>query len=268
MSRFQAVITLFALQAAPLLAESASSPMTQISIGYTGAPTDHGGKNCSTCHNSSAPNSDPRGSVTLAVSPYNPSSVQTIRVTVSHPEAKRWGFQLTARTVSNLSKMAGAFTTGGPNTQVRIADGTQFGAPAPPNVSGQIEFAEHLNAPETPVGQGFTFEIIWMPPNPEVGKVTFYVSAVAANGDHTPFGDEVYTISKTINFTGECTATKAPTVRTVVNGASFQSTFSSNAMITVYGFSFTQAGPRIAGWGDFQNGGFPTVLSCVAVEIG
>jgi uncharacterized protein (TIGR03437 family) len=111
------------------------------------------------------------------------------------------------------------------------------------------------------------FNVMWMPPNPEVGKVTFYLSAVAADGDNSPLGDHVYTITKTVDFTGGCTATKAPTIRTVVNGASFQSSFSSNAMITIYGDGFTQAGPRIAGLGDFENGAFPTILSCVAVEV-
>src|SRR5436853_7479111 len=91
---------------AVVLAESGTSdPRTQISIGYTGAPTDHGGQDCTTCHNSFARNSDSRGSVTLDVSPYNPSSFQTIKVTVNHPQARRWGCQLTARWVSDQTTM-------------------------------------------------------------------------------------------------------------------------------------------------------------------
>ena len=260
--------SLLVLAPAALFAESATSdPRTSLSIGYTGAPTDHGGKDCSTCHNSFASNSDGSGSVTLQVAPYNPSTIQTIKVIVNHPHARRWGFQLTARLVSDQTKLAGSFTASGMNTQVRIDNGTEFGAPAPANVSGQIEYAEHLNAPTTTLGAGFTFDIQWMPPNPEVGKVIFYVSAVAADDDNSPLGDHVYTITKTVDFTGGCTATKAPTIRTVVNGASFQTSFSSNAIITVYGDGFTQAGPRIAGLGDFENGAFPTVLSCVALEM-
>ena len=252
---------------APAVFAEVGSGEMQVSIGYTGAPTDHGGKDCSTCHNSFAPNSDGSGSVSIQVNPYNPSTVQEIKVFVNHPHAVKWGFQLTAREVSDLTKNAGSFTVSGPHTQVRVDDGTQAGAPAPANASGVIEFAEHLNAPQTSSGAGYEFDLLWMPPNPEVGKVIFYISAVAANGDGSPLGDHVYTITKTVDFTGGCTATKAPLVRTVVNGASFEQNFSSNAMITVYGSGFTQAGPRIAALGDFENGSFPTVLSCVAVEM-
>ncbi|HTB18727.1 MAG TPA: hypothetical protein VK708_11450, partial [Bryobacteraceae bacterium] len=39
------------------------------SLGYTGAPTDHGGQDCSTCHNSfGAANSDKTGSLKVTVS--------------------------------------------------------------------------------------------------------------------------------------------------------------------------------------------------------
>src|SRR5579864_673562 len=95
------------LLAPAVFAEVGSGEM-QVSIGYTGAPTDHGGKDCSTCHNSFAPNSDGSGSVTIQVNPYNPSTVQEIKVFVNHPHAVKWGFQLTAREVSDLTKNAGS----------------------------------------------------------------------------------------------------------------------------------------------------------------
>src|SRR5438045_3551461 len=75
----------------------------------TGAPVD-GGTNCTACHRTFAPaNSDPRGSLRIDVSSYTPGVKQSIQVTVAHPEAMRWGFQLTARLASDETKPAGDF---------------------------------------------------------------------------------------------------------------------------------------------------------------
>src|SRR5947207_5698937 len=76
----------------------------------TGAAVD-GGLNCTACHRTFAPaNSDPLGRVMIQASAYSPGVNQTVRVTVQHPEALRWGFQLTARLASDESKPAGTFT--------------------------------------------------------------------------------------------------------------------------------------------------------------
>ena len=55
------------------------------SIGYTGAPTDHGGQNCSTCH-TGFPVNDPSGSLQVTVSDYVPSVQQVIKIVVQNPE--------------------------------------------------------------------------------------------------------------------------------------------------------------------------------------
>src|SRR3979411_1704622 len=86
-----------ALAAAPVILLAFSTGMP---IKRTGAPID-GGLSCTACHTSFAVNSDPRGSVTIENTSYNPGVTQTIRVTVKHPEATRWGFQLTARSVND-----------------------------------------------------------------------------------------------------------------------------------------------------------------------
>src|SRR5215469_15568275 len=99
MKLIQASLTLVLVTAPSALMAEVGAGEMQVSIGYTGAPTDHGAKDCSTCHNSFATNSDGRGSVTLQVSAYNPSTVQEIKVIVNHPVARKWGFQLTAREV-------------------------------------------------------------------------------------------------------------------------------------------------------------------------
>src|ERR1700716_3580591 len=89
----------------------------------TGAMVD-GGLNCTACHQTFAPaNSDPRGSVTIAASGYVPGQKQTVKVTVAHPEAQRFGFQLTARRVSDETKEAGTFTVVPDTIRVRCDTG-------------------------------------------------------------------------------------------------------------------------------------------------
>jgi len=137
------------------------------SIGFAGAPTDHNGQTCVTCH---ASNGDTRGSLTVTVGDYTPSKPQLITIVVQHPTAGRAGFQITIRQVSDETKTAGAFTPGDP-VQDRCDDGSQFGLPGPCN--GQREFAEHINAP-TMVNGAFEFDVQWTPPNQEVGDLHVY----------------------------------------------------------------------------------------------
>ncbi|MBV8820307.1 MAG: hypothetical protein JO022_18245, partial [Acidobacteriaceae bacterium] len=233
-------------------------------IRFTGAPTD-GGQNCSSCHSTfGAANSDTRGSVSIDITQYNPGVSQMIHVTVSHPTAVGWGFQMTARTVTDETQEAGNFASG-TQVQVRCDDGSAFGAPGP--CSNTREFAEHDPAPKGVPGS-FTFIVPWTPPVNEVGDIRFYVSAVAADGDATAQGDRVYTTVVTISPVGACTLTSRPSVRTAVNGASFQPPISSNAMMTVFGANFQVPGrTRLVGGGDIQNGQFPTQLACVEVLI-
>ena len=258
---------LFALAPAVLPAESVMP-----GIGYTGAPADHNGQNCSVCHSSfGAANSDPRGSVTVSITNYNPGVQQMIHVTVSHPTASRWGFQMTIREVSDETTEAGTFSTsaGVPFTVV-CDDGTQFGSAPPCNGNHGRQFAEQMDAPRTAGGAGFDWLVPWTPPQTEVGRLHIYVAAVAADGDGTPLGDRVYTFEGTLPAVGACSLSVAPNLRTVMNGASFQPPFSSNAMITVFGTNFQISGlQRTVGLGDLENNNttFPTTLACVALEV-
>jgi uncharacterized protein (TIGR03437 family) len=259
------VLLLLAVAPAFLFGESKTP-----SLGYTGAPTDHGGQNCSTCHNSyGAANSDPAGSLQVTVGDYVPTEPQTIRIIVQHPAALRWGFQITIREQSNETLSSGVFSIIDPTTtQVACDNGTQYGSPGPCNGTIPRQFAEHLNAPTGVVGSAYEFDVSWMPPAQEIGRLEVYVAAVAANDDGTPQGDRVYTYTRTLNNAGGCDFTKAPTLQSIANGASFQPQFSSNGMISIFGNGFQTSGrSRTAGLGDFVNGAFPTELGCVGVQV-
>lgn len=248
------------LSAAPALLFSESQTP---SIRFTGAPTD-GGQTCASCHR--APSGAAAGSITIDVgSTYSPGVAQMIHVTVSDPAASRWGFQLTSRVISDETMEAGTFTPTDVS-QVRCDDGSRFGSAGPCN--GAREFAEHVSAPRTASGAGFTFDVLWTPPINEVGDIRFYAAGVAADGDGAASGDRTYSTGRVLSATGACNATKRPTLQTVVNGASFLTPVSGNAMVTIKGFDFQVPGrSRNVGLGDFVNGAYPKELACVAVEI-
>ncbi len=259
-------IALFALIPAAAVAESVMP-----SIGYTGAPTDHDGQDCSICHNSFGPaNSDKTGSLQVTVSDYVPSEQQLIHIVVQNPNASRWGFQITIREQSNETLSSGTFSIPNPThpEQVVCDDGTQYGSPAPCASNIARQFAEHLNAPIGASGTAYEFDVMWMPPSQEIGRLEVYVAAVAANDDGTPQGDRVYTFTQTLANAGTCALVEQPVFQSVANGASFQPGFSSGAMVSIFGSDFQTSGyQRTAGLGDYVNGAFPTELGCVSVEV-
>jgi uncharacterized protein (TIGR03437 family) len=232
-------------------------------IGSTGAAAD-GGRDCSSCHQMTVP--DPRGKVTLEAGPYQAGKPQRIRVTVTHPEAARWGFQLTARALNDPGRPAGQFT---PTGEVRVLCAPD-GRDAP--CGGEREFAAH-RAQSTGAGaaSGKTWEVEWTPPGEEVGRIRLYAAGLAANGDGRSGGDRTYTATMDLGWAGPCALRGTPVVSAVVNGASFESGagIAPNAMIAIFGQGFAEAGrQRAAGAGDFEDGRFPRTLGCVAVEVG
>ena len=247
-----------------LFARSAGAPVRR-----TGLAAD-GGQDCSGCHRTFAPaNSDPAGSVTIEAGGYRPGVRQQIRVTVSHPEAKRWGFELTARPVSDPSKMAGSFE-GSDEVKVECDDGnnTQGGTP-PPCGDGVLQFATHIQAATLIGANGTkTYVVDWTPPNDDVGDILLSAAGNAANNDGTNANDRIYTTTLVIPNDGSCTLTGRPSVRTALNGASFQPGLSINSMFSIFGLGFQTPGrTRLATRGDFRDGKFPPELGCIAVEV-
>jgi uncharacterized protein (TIGR03437 family) len=251
-----------------LIGESLFAESKTPSLGYTGAPTDHGGQNCSTCHAGNTVN-DPSGSLQVTVSDYVPNVQQLIHIVVQNGAASIWGFQITIREQTDQTLSSGTFTipTGNTTTeQVLCDDGSQYGSACGTPFTRQ--FAEHLNAQRGVTGAPAEFYVSWTPPEQEVGRLLLYVSAVAGNGDGTDQGDFVYTYTKTLNNVGACTLVGTPVFQKVVNGASFDSGFSSGSMVSIFGTGFQTSGrQRTAGLGDYVNGAYPTELGCVGVEI-
>jgi uncharacterized protein (TIGR03437 family) len=198
--------------------------------------------------------------VTINASTYTPGVKQVIHVTVAHPEAARWGFQLTARLVSDETQQAGTLD-GDDIVHVICDDGSKAPCAAP-----HTQFVEHTSAPRTAAGVGFTFDIQWTPPATDVGDIVFYAAGNAANGDGTFNGDRIYTTTRRIS--PPCGLTVKPTVTAMSNGASFQSAWNGGGLISIFGKDFAPAGKtRAAAAGDIVSAKFPQSLGCVAVTV-
>jgi uncharacterized protein (TIGR03437 family) len=250
----------------------AAVPVTLLAFSQqTGPPPNRtglpGGLLCTQCHSFTGPANSGPGRVRIEVGNYNPGIRQRIRVTVEDPQAVKWGFQVTAREVSDLNKSVGFFT-GNENVQVICENGTLRGRPGP--CDGAQEFAQHTFAGTGTGTMGSrTFEFDWDPPASEVGDVIFFVAANAANNSGNFVGDYIYTTQRRVSSTGACTFSQRPTLQRVTDAAGARQALAMNTLGTIWGLGFQVGGTkRAAGLGDFGLGGrFPTELGCVGVEV-
>jgi len=153
----------------------------------SGAPGDG---NCSACHGG-APNSGP-GSLQIrfdGVTTWTPGQAVKVKITLSDPNASRWGFQLTARAAANPNQTAGSFRI--------IEDTTRLA----PNAPSGLQYVTHTLTGTRPGTTGsVSWEVEWTPPSSAgFGDVIFYASGNAANGNgQADPGDRTYTAT----FTG------------------------------------------------------------------
>jgi len=238
-------------------ARSAAPPILR-----TGSATD-GGLDCTACHRGDAANADQRGRIAIEAASYQPGVRQTIRVTVEHPDAMRWGFQLIARWAGNEQRQAGSFTV---SDRVRVLCAPN-GVDAPCN--GEREFASH-NASSTRLGSNgrMTWEVEWTPPATDVGDVTFYAAGNAANDGATNAGDLIYSTALVIRNGAGCAVGGPPTITSVSNAASGAMNMSMNGLVSVYGSNFGVAGrAREATQAEVRLRAFPRRLDCATVLV-
>jgi uncharacterized protein (TIGR03437 family) len=203
---------------------------------------------------------------------YVPGVKQHLAVTIADPAQRAWGFQLTARLVSNTKTIAGTFTSTDRFTAVVCGTsptdtfGTYLDFP-----NAQVcpsakpyTYIEHTLAGATRIVSGSeTYEFDWTPPATNVGNVTIYVAGNAANGNGNETGDHIYTASYTLT---PAAAGSGPSITGVTSGASFQSGVSANSWVTITG---TNLSPTTDTWDKaIVNGKLPIVLDGVGVKVG
>lgn len=187
------VVGVVALGSAVALADSGGPPRSG-----TGAPAIGGAAAenlCTGCHGGSPVND--AGSVEIFGAPnlYVPGATydMTVRITTANTAAnvdRGWGFELTAVSTTDGTG-AGTFAT-------IAGQGTQI-------ISGTSGFSTRRYIEQTSARFGTAspadFVVRWTAPNPGIGGINLYASAVAADGTGDEGGDWVYTTSKSLQDT-------------------------------------------------------------------
>ena len=232
-------------------------------VRHTAAPGDDP-LSCTTagCHNGTPLNGG-GGNVIVKFAgglTYTPGVQQTFTIVVSDPQARVYGFQMTARLESDLAKgQAGDFTAGtqqfvlcDDNTNVRTAT-----RPCPPNYP--VQFIEHSDPFRTN-----TISVLWTPPAANVGNIHIYVAANAANADGNNTGDHIYTASYTLTPQ----AGETPAIGAVVSASNFNQNagLASGTWMEMYGTGLSGT-TRLWSGGDFNGLLAPTSLDGVKVTV-
>lgn len=182
-----------------------TSHSNQPPVGYTGAPGDNG--TCRNCH--SGGTGTPTISLTMngqAPTTYIPGGPSVpMQVTVSHASASLYGFQVTV-----LSSQTGQENTPNQGLSTTGATGVvlQTGA-------GGRKYVGH-----NPASATGTWSFSWTPPATNVGPITWYIAANAANGNGTTSGDAVGTLTVTLqpDVSAALSESKAEKLFTQVGG--------------------------------------------------
>lgn len=148
--------------------------------GRTGAP---GEATCAVCHTGTLNSGPGRVEIEGVPSAYLPNEEFTLTVRVSHPDRRRWGFQITA--LDSQNNPAGTMLAVN-TTQTTTVNGTG-------SLSGRT-YVEHRAAGTFDgTSNGASWEVKWRAPANDVGRVTFYAAGNAANANDASSGDNIYT---------------------------------------------------------------------------
>ncbi len=220
----------FVLLAVALSWEQAMTYSTGVAGNYSSAP---GESNCSSCHAGLALNAGPAVrtlSFNGVASPttYVPGQTYNVQYTVSEAGRNRYGFQLVARTATNLT--AGNLIASEPTRAQLIS----------------TQRLSHTGNGNSGTGT-ITWNFQWTAPAAGTGVVRFYVSTNATNANASTNGDNTYTNTFTLQ--------EAPPV---VNR---QVTFRVN----MTGVSVASSGVHISG--SFQSTGAAPVAMAASTTI-
>ena len=193
---------------------------------------------------------------------------------MTHPTARIWGFQMTARVASAPATNAGSFASTDRTTAVLCAASAtdlngsilDFGASQTCPASKPLGFIEHASfPPNKPKPLSQTYEFDWTPPATNVGDVRLFIAANAANDNGNEQGDQIYNTNVTLTPV----ATGAPAIEFsgVQNGASFESGFAPNSWLTIKVQIWSTTTNTYRG-GAIVEGRLPTELDGVTVSVG
>ena len=240
--------------------------------GAAGVPGENGSCSQVGCHTGTGVNAA-GGSVSVALPQaltYTPGTAQHLVVTIDDAKQRRWGFELTARLAGNPQTLAGTFSPTDNRTQLMCASADlvrQVNAKSACAANLPLEYIEHTQAGYDAVqANPGKYEFDWNPPATDVGPVTIYVAANAANGDLTQNGDHIYTATYTLAPQPACHE-GAPSISAVQNGAGFQNSIQQQSWVQIKGCNLTASASRLWSGSDFVNGKLPLKLDDVTATI-
>ncbi len=168
-------------------------------IPFTGAP---GEGTCIGCHYSfgvpNPPNSGGSLAITGLPANYTPGETYTVTITLAHPTARRWGFEVTAIGTDSTSNTAGNLAViDSIRTIRRVSDATGFARVYISHYSEEGRPASQDGTyPGQAISNSWTFN--WTAPSSPQGAVSFYAIGNAANNQVSPEDDYIYTTSVTV----------------------------------------------------------------------
>ncbi|MBI3895490.1 MAG: hypothetical protein HY313_06125 [Acidobacteria bacterium] len=145
------------------------------------------------CHVGTAVNGVPGGSVTIsAPSSYTSGATYPIHVIVTDPTARRWGFELSARTLNG--QQAGMLIAGNDGNSQLLSP-----------ING-IQYVGHtLQGSRGGVTGSVSFDFPWQAPDVSAGPIIFHAAGDGANNDFNTTGDHIYTTSITVQPASDST---------------------------------------------------------------
>jgi hypothetical protein len=157
--------------------------------GYAdGAPSGFSGgfgePSCHACHFHAALNSGP-GRVTIAGVPdrFKPGERYPLTITLTRPDMKLGGFQLTARFKDGGAQAGSLAPDAGELELLRI------------DVRGGVQYvSQRRKGTSVTSANTAMWKLFWTAP-PGVGPVVLHIAANAADGDDTAEGDYVHTVA-------------------------------------------------------------------------
>jgi hypothetical protein len=156
-----------------------------------GAPPAHTGgfeePSCQRCH-ADGPLNDSLGRIVVEGLPERYASGKRYRITVtlSRPEMRLGGFQLSARFAGGERAGRQAGTLRATDDRARLSD------------TAGVQYAGHTAAGSALTGRDSARWVIeWTAPAAPAGAVVFHTAANAANDDDSELGDNIYTRSVT-----------------------------------------------------------------------
>lgn len=209
------------------------------------------------CHVGTGLNAGP-GRVTIATFPssYTSGVTYPITVTVSDPDQRRWGFELSARTQGG--QQAGNLTIGSDGFTQRLAN------------FGGIQYISHTTAgTRNGTTGGVSFSFTWQAPDVASGPVIFNVAANAANGSFSSLGDRIYSTSATAQ---PQVSQPVPSVNEggIVSNASFAlhpAPLAPNTIIAIFGANLTKGNASVDDTFLAPDGKVTTTLGGASVKI-